>query len=215
MTDPKRSGVTREQAALLLDPKHFRLIELLLLGEVSASEVARRLDLPIQRAYDRLRRLLAAGIAVAREEKRAGRTVTGHTVKLYASARQEWTVPFGLTSAATLTDLFAQQAEPRMRRLYEHLGSRVSGAALQGVTLRLHEGHLWAQLLPDAAHEGGLLNGQPFLTSVGGVRFTPERAGVFRDRLQALLGEFAEDDPGAPVYGLCVFFLQGDLLPRP
>lgn len=205
---PEASGeVTPAQAELLLDPQHYTLLQLLMRGEPSASELARELGVPLSRAHYLLGKFVAAGLArVAREEKRAGRAV-----KRYQSVRPEWFVPFEVTSATTLTELFTAQLEPRMAQVYALLARQaLRGGARQGVTLRVQDGVLQVQLrsgAPENRDETRTTTGQ-----VSGLRLSAERARDFRARLEALAAEFqtTPNDEGE-TFTLGLFFVQGEL----
>ncbi len=207
MTGPGLSRArTERQAKLLLDPEHYGLLSLVMRGDVSAAEVARTLDWPLQTAHYKLGRLVEAEIAVVTgEEKRAGRAV-----KRYSSARPEWFVPYELTSAATLADLVAAQLEPRMRRVYDRMAEELTQfSPHQGVTLRMVGDVLTVRLAPPGTNEVG---GSSTSAALSGLRLSPERAREFHDKLEALAQEFvgAPDQDGED-HILGLFFIRGKL----
>lgn len=210
MTDPDSSrALTRGQARLLLDPGHYGLLQCLLRGEVSASEAARDLGWPLQRAHYKLGRFVKAGLArVAREDKRAGRAV-----KRYVSARPEWFVPFELTPAGTLGELIAGQLEPRMRLIYEALAADITRfSRQQGVTLYMQDGTLTVQLAPKELAQADARPDTPTLAQLTRHRLSPTRARALGERWRAVLQEFPdEDDPDARTFSLAVFFIEGDV----
>lgn len=75
-----------------------------------------------------------------------------------------------------------------------------------GLWLRSDTLHLGAESGPSMRH---LLEGQPFISSIGGARLRPERALELKRRLWTLLEEFREDDEGGEDYTLSLQFVRG------
>lgn len=206
MTGPISSRATTErQAALLLDPANYRLLDTLMGRACSAGDVARALGEDVRRAHYRLGRLVDAGLVqVVGEEKRAGRPI-----KRYAM-HPNWFVPFELTSAETIEGLLSDQLRPRLERFVGLLARDLHETAGVGVrfergedgvlNVRLYDGGTSAR--PDA----------PLIANWGRLRLSDVQARSLLRDMQSLLGRYeALADEQAKPYTVGVFLAAGDI----
>lgn len=206
MTGPISSRATTErQAALLLDPANYRLLDALMGRACSAGDVARTLGEDVRRAHYRLRRFVDAGLVeIVGEEKRAGRPI-----KRYAM-HAHWFVPFELTSAETLEGLLSDQLGPRLERFVGLLARDLHETAGVGVrfergedgvlNVRLYDGGAAAR--PDA----------PVIANWGRLRLSDAQARSLLRDLQSVLDRYeALADDAAEPFTIGVFLAAGDI----
>ncbi|MBB6098670.1 hypothetical protein HNR42_002105 [Deinobacterium chartae] len=207
LSQDTRQACSAEQAACLLDPRNFTLLEHLMRQPHSASELARILEQPLPQTHYRLRKLERAKVAeLSSLEQRAGRAIRRYRV------HPDWMIPFALTEAATLQDLLEAQLSPRLHRITEltaqqMLQSRAAWA------LRLHY---------TAENNGATLTFEgpggdrstprtPGIGQWGSLSLRPERAAELSQKLQDLMREYdAPDDPKAIPYLQGLFLVPGE-----
>ena len=198
-----------QQAALLLDVSLRRVVTLLMKRAYGTAELARELDLSLQRAHYLIGKLHAAGVAdLDSVQPRSGRAVRRYRV----AAR--WFVPFEVTGSETLDAFLAGQILPRMQLFvglttqqieatYTHWGfwleqegesSNLRMGDPQGAALALFEGD------------------EPFMLNIGTMWLSAEHASRLKRRLLEVLDEFAElHDPNQPPYTIGMQLARGEV----
>ncbi len=99
---------TAVQAKLLLAVDLRPLLNLLIRGPNSVTDLAEKLGLNVQRVYYVVQKLLKAGVVTVSREQRRGRAV-----KLYA-VPQPWFIPYEVTTAEALDTFVGAQVQPRI-----------------------------------------------------------------------------------------------------
>lgn len=169
---------TAEQARLLLDFAYQRALGPTMQGEVSAGEVARDTEITLKQAHHRLTRLCSAGlIEVTGERKRGGRPV-----KLYRAAAPAYRVPFELTEADDVRELFAGLHRPFVDAYLTHIAALVRDQVREIVLVLNSQGQL-------SVNYGGLMpRGDAFRAfgSVGEMRLSPATRTELERRLREL-----------------------------
>lgn len=111
---------TGEQARLLMNFAYQRVLEPTIQAEASAGEVARAAEISVKQAHHRLTRLCGAGLVeVTSERPRAGRPI-----KLYRAIAAQYRIPFDLTGADDLRDLFRAVHQPFVDAYLTHMAVR-------------------------------------------------------------------------------------------
>lgn len=198
---------TAAQAALLLDPRRRSLLSALMAAPpagISVAELARELGTPLRRIHYEVGKLEAAQIVqVASVEPRAGRAVRRYRMPA------PWFIPFEVTQAATLEDFLAAQILPRTAGMVR-LSSQfmLEKQPKWGYWLRPDKLHLGSRGGPPMRH---ILEGEPFVSSIGTARLTPARALELKRRLWDLLTEFEDDDAAGEDYTLSITLVRGQL----
>ncbi|WP_189069735.1 winged helix-turn-helix domain-containing protein [Deinococcus radiotolerans] len=84
------------------------LLNLLIQGPKSVTDLAEHLELNVQRAYYLVQKLVKVDVASVITERRGGRTV-----KMYA-VPQPWFIPYEVTTAEALESFVGAQVQPRI-----------------------------------------------------------------------------------------------------
>ncbi|GBF07665.1 hypothetical protein DAERI_160043 [Deinococcus aerius] len=197
------------QAALLLDVGLRPMLDLLMRAPHSASEVAAKLGLNIQRAHYLAHKLERAGVAeVVEVRPRAGRAIRCYAVL------PRWFIPYEATGAETLEAFMCAQILPRMERftglsvgLLRELGDHWGFWLEQG-----EEGSSLSMGTPTRRGYELFAGDEPFLLNIGGLHLTREQASDLKRRLESVLEEFqAQDSPQAPTYTVALMLARGDV----
>jgi len=196
---------TAEQARILLDVTTRPLLDLLMTGEHSASQVAAYLGVSVQRAHYLLEKWRRADIAkVNRVQPRSGRAVRYYTMA------PRWFVPFAVTGEETLETFVDAQILPRMQR-FVGLGIRQIGERYRDWGYWLDGGSL-NMGNPDGEAQQLFEGDEPFLLNLGTIRLSPERSSALKQRLLAAVEEFrAQHDPQEPAYTVGLLLARGDV----
>lgn len=204
MPEPHRVATT-EQARILLDVATRPLLDLLMTGERSASQVAAHLGVSVQRAHYLLGKLTRAEIAeVSRVQPRSGRAVR------YYTAPPRWFVSFAVTGEATLEAFMEAQVLPRIQR-FLRLGVRQIGEKYRDWGYWLDSGSL-DMGDPDGAARHLFQGDEPFLLNIGTVHLAPERASALKRRLRAVVEEFvSQEDRAKPSYTIGLLLAKGEV----
>lgn len=179
---------TSAAAQALLDDQNFEILKCLMQAELSATELANALQMPLSKLHYRLRKLEALEIAVCvRSEPRHGRAI-----RYYRVLQTHWFVPFELTQANTPSKMIASQFQPMFEHFLESLGKlaeRFTTANVWGVSVQLKDGDLDLDVRPPRP--------DPHLTGAVVADWTTRRlsredALRFEARLKQLASEFLE-----------------------
>lgn len=197
------------QAALLLDVSLRPLIGLLMKAPHSASELARSLDLSVQRTHYLIGKLTAAGVAdVDSLQPRAGRAMKRYRV----AAR--WFIPFEVTGAETLHAFLAAQIMPRMEAFLALSLQQIGDTYSHWGYWMQHDGGSGSLNLGDPAGTARALfeGDEPFLLNIGTAHLTRLQASVFKRRLIELLAEFdlPPQEDAAP-YSVGLLLVRGEI----
>lgn len=205
---PHRTA-SAEQAALLLDLESRPLLALLMNTPSTAGEVAAHLGLDLGRAHYRLTRLVRAGVAEVTMAEVTQEARAGRALKRYRVAGR-WFVPFEVTGAETLEAFVASQIMPRMERFVRlgvcQIGDTYAdwGYWLDGNTLNMGDPNGRAREL----FEGD----EPFLLNIGAMNLRREHVSELKQRLLALIEEFAVYHDGQePAYTFGLLLARGDV----
>lgn len=206
-TAPFRRAETREQAALLLAPRHYPFLRALMGEERGAAELARLLGEDVRRTHYLLGRFVRAGLVeVVGTRPRAGRAVKRHRMS------PDWLVPFDLTDAETLLELARAQMLPRMERFLSLQAEAVRNVPLSwGVRLaRPSPGALDVSFVDERGKEA--VPDLPLLSNWQTVRLTRDEALRLRDELERLRERWGgRDEPQERPFTLGLFLGEGDL----
>ncbi|MFC4427101.1 winged helix-turn-helix domain-containing protein [Deinococcus navajonensis] len=196
---------TPQQAELLLNTEHRPLLQYLMHGARSATDVAGHLDLPLTRASYLLSKLQRAGVAVVeRVEPRAGRPVKRYRVS------PRWFIPYDVTEAESLEAFWWGQIRPRMIQIAS-LAARQAQAYAPVWGLWLSQGEAGSnQEIGDATGPAREIfeGDEPLMLTIAGLRLDEARARRLKRRLLALLQE-ESDAPNAPEYTLSLMLVRG------
>lgn len=114
-TAPSRLQCSSEQCKLLLHEEYKPLVKAIWQQPASATELAERLNLPLQKFYHRLRALETVGLVVSSDYKPPE---GGRRVKRYHMSHDVYDLPLENTPAETLDELVLSQ----MRAAQDELG---------------------------------------------------------------------------------------------
>ncbi|MBZ9751370.1 winged helix-turn-helix domain-containing protein [Deinococcus sp. HMF7604] len=204
---PPHHVATAAQAALLIRPDLRPLLQLLMQGARSAAEVARELGMPLARASYLLGQLQRAGVAgIERVDARAGRPIKRYRVA------PRWFIPYGVTAAATLDDLWLGQLAPRMAQLATLAARQTqSYAPVWGLWLSQGDTDSNLELGDETGPAHALFAGdEPLMLTIATLRLGDEQARRLKGRMLALLKEAAEwETPGAAPHTLSLLLVRG------
>ncbi|GAA5531781.1 hypothetical protein [Deinococcus aluminii] len=169
---------TPEQARLLLDFAYQRVLGAAMQAEVSAGEVARDAEITVKQAHHRLTRLCAAGLVTVTGERKRG----GRPIKLYRAAAPAYRVPFELTEADDVRDLFAALHRPFVDTYLTQIAALSREQAREVVLVVNEQGQL-------SVNYGGLRGRNDSFRgfgTIGEVRLLPETRAELERRLRDL-----------------------------
>lgn len=174
------------QAALLLDVGLRPALNALMVAPLSAGELAKKLDVNIQRAHYLIGKFERAGLAeLDSVQPRAGRAIRRWRI------HPDWYVPFDVTQAASLTELVQGQLVPRMAAFSGLLVRQLYGLQqVWGFRVWHNQSAVNMSLLaPDGTTP---FDGPPILANLGSLSLTPDRARALQARLMAVMDEFQD-----------------------
>lgn len=136
-----------EQARLLTDPVSKEFFKPFVAKERTASQAAAELGCKVNTLLYRVKTFLEAGLLrIAKEEKRAGRSV-----KHYRSVYDAYFIPFEVTPYAVLEERFAAQLEPFLRDMVKRLARACRDNGVDGQRFYRNEsGGVWTDVAVDA-----------------------------------------------------------------
>ena len=210
---------TYTQAALLLDVNLRPLLSALIVetdgGDKqmskgkSVSELAAELGgaktgWPLRRVHYQVGKLQTAGIVQqVGVQPRAGRPIRHYAMPA------PWFIPFEVTQSATLEGFLAAQIVPRTQQMVRlQTDMLLERQRNWGLWLNRGSLHLGNLAGPPIQH---LLEGQPFISTMGTVRLSHQRALELKARLWALLKEFEDEEKSGEYYGLSLQFMRGKI----
>lgn len=196
-----------KQAQLLLDVELQPLLNLLMSQPQTISELAKKLDLKLNKIHYLIGKLERIDVVqVQREEARAGRAIK------YYKVAQKWFIPFESTEEDSLELFGYMQIIPRMKQLIDHAVC----------ILRKHNGQLgyWKHgqnLMIGDKHgpfEELFTGEEPFFINLSLVQLSDAKARELKGRMIDLVKEYCQpvqENSEYPMYTFGLMLVEGDL----